>query len=225
MGKVIIPRVPSIGTVTGVSDSAARQILQPLVDAHNTRNGDTEARFVTALELSERLAATSQQTTAVTSSTGPLEDERIERIAGELSALQSTVARSNSTSTNDGYSVGSGSGNVPINDGALNSNLNADLIDGLHAGHETGNVPVSDAVLCTDLNADMLDGMHAGHATGEIPVSDAALCTDLNADLLDGMHASELVHVGAVVTATKTATGKFMEVTLDSEVFYIPLYQ
>ena len=225
MGKVIIPRVPSIGTVTGVSDSAARQILQPLVDAHNTRNGDTEARFVTALELSERLAATSQQTTAVTSSTGPLEDERIERIAGELSALQSTVARSNSTSTNDGYSVGSGSGNVPLNDGALNSNLNADLIDGLHAGHETGNVPVSDAVLCTDLNADMLDGMHAGHATGEIPVSDAALCTDLNADLLDGMHASELVHVGAVVTATKTATGKFMEVTLDSEVFYIPLYQ
>ena len=225
MGKVIIPRVPSIGTVTGVSDSAARQILQPLVDAHNTRNGDTEARFVTALELSERLAATSQQTTAVTSSTGPLEDERIERIAGELSALQSTVARSNSTSTNDGYSVGSGSGNVPLNDGALNSNLNADLIDGLHAGHETGNVPVSDAVLCTDLNADMLDGMHAGHATGEIPVSDATLCTDLNADLLDGMHASELVHVGAVVTATKTATGKFMEVTLDSEVFYIPLYQ
>ena len=197
MGKVIIPRVPSIGTVTGVSDSAARQILQPLVDAHNTRNGDTEARFVTALELSERLAATSQQTTAVTSSTGPLEDERIERIAGELSALQSTVARSNSTSTNDGYSVGSGSGNVPV----------------------------SDAVLCTDLNADMLDGMHAGHATGEIPVSDATLCTDLNADLLDGMHASELVHVGAVVTATKTATGKFMEVTLDSEVFYIPLYQ
>jgi hypothetical protein len=169
MGKVIIPRVPSIGTVTGVADSAARQILQPLVDAHNTRNGDTEARFVTALELSERLAATSQQTTAVTSSTGPLEDERIERIAGELSALQSTVARSNSTSTNDGYSVGSGSGNVPLNDGALNSNLNADM--------------------------------------------------------LDGMHASELVHVGAVVTATKTATGKFMEVTLDSEVFYIPLYQ
>ena len=225
MGKVIIPRVPSIGTVTGVSDSAARQILQPLVDAHNTRNGDTEARFVTALELSDRLAATSQQTTAVTSSTGPLEDERIERIAGELSALQSTVARSNSTSTNDGHSVGSGSGNVPLNDGALNSNLNADLIDGLHAGHETGNVPVSDAVLCTDLNADMLDGMHAGHATGEIPVSDATLCTDLNADLLDGMHASELVHVGAVVTATKTATGKFMEVTLDSEVFYIPLYQ
>ena len=197
MGKVIIPRVPSIGTVTGVSDSAARQILQPLVDAHNTRNGDTEARFVTALELSERLAATSQQTTAGTLSTGPLEDERIERIAGELSALQSTVARSNSTSTNDGYSVGSGSGNVPLNDGALNSNL----------------------------NADMLDGMHAGHATGEIPVSDATLCTDLNADLLDGMHASELVHVGAVVTATKTATGKFMEVTLGGEVFYIPLHQ
>ena len=225
MGKVIIPRVPSIGTVTGVADSAARQILQPLVDAHNTRNGDTEARFVTALELSERLAATSQQTTAVTSSTGPLEDERIERIAGELSALQSTVARSNSTSTNDGYSVGSGSGNVPLNDGALNSNLNADLIDGLHAGHETGNVPVSDAVLCTDLNADMLDGMHAGHATGEIPVSDATLCTDLNADLLDGMHASELVHVGAVVTARKWATGKFMEVTLGGEVFYIPLHQ
>ena len=196
MGKVIIPRVPSIGTVTGVSDSAARQILQPLVDAHNTRNGDTGARFVTAAELAERLSAVSQPA-STTTTTVASDDERIERLSGELAALQDTVARSNATSTNDGYSVGHGSGNVPINNGTLNNNLNADLLDGFHAGHDSG----------------------------DVPVSDSSLCTDLNADLLDGMHASELVHVGAVVTATKTATGKFMEVTLDSEVFYIPLYQ
>lgn len=196
MGKVIIPRVPSIGTVTGVSDSAARQILQPLVDAHNTRNGDTDSRFVTAAELAERLSTVSQPASATTTTVAS-DDERIERLSGELAALQDTVARSNATSTNDGYSVGHGSGNVPINNGTLNNNLNADLLDGFHAGHDSGDVPVSDSSLCTDLNADMLDGMHA----------------------------SELVHVGAVVTATKTATGKFMEFTLGGEVFYIPLYQ
>jgi hypothetical protein len=33
----------------------------------------------------------------------------------------------------DGYSTGSSSGYIPINNGSLNNNLNADLLDGLHA--------------------------------------------------------------------------------------------
>lgn len=193
---VIIPRVPAIGTVTGVADSAARQILQPLVDAHNTRNGDTEARFVTARELDARLAAVVQPVTTTTPGVAT-EDERIERLSGELAALQATVAGAVAHSTNDGHDVGSGTGQVPINDGALNNNL----------------------------NADMLDGHHSGHAVGDVPVSDGVVCEELNADMLDGHHASAFVRVGAVVETTKTLTGKFMELVIGDQTYYLPLYQ
>ena len=199
MGKVITPRVPAIGSVAGVVDPTARQILRALVDAHNTRNGDTESRFVTAKELTE-LATPAQQATqatqVVTPAAGP-EDERVERLAGELTALQSTVARSNTHSTNDGYDVGAGTGQVPLNNGALNANLNADL----------------------------LDGHHSGHAVGDVPVSDGVVCEELNADLLDGHHASAFVRVGAVVETTKTLTGKFMELVIGDQTYYLPLYQ
>ena len=121
----------------------------------------------------------------------------IERLAGELTALQSTVARSNAHSTNDGYDVGAGTGQVPLNNGALNANL----------------------------NADMLDGHHSGHAVGDVPVSDGVVCEELNADMLDGHHASAFVRVGAVVETTKTLTGKFMELVIGDQTYYLPLYQ
>ena len=168
MGKVITPRVPAIGSVAGVVDPTARQILRALVDAHNTRNGDAESRFVTAKDMAEMATPAQQATQVVTPATGS-EDERIERLAGELTALQSTVARSNTHSTNDGYDVGSGTGQVPLNNGALNANLNADL--------------------------------------------------------LDGHHASAFVRVGAAVETTKTLTGKFMELVIGDQTYYLPLYQ
>lgn len=168
MGKVITPRVPAIGSVSGVVDPAARQILRALVDAHNTRNGDTESRFVTAKDVTE-MATPAQQATLVAAPATSSEDERVDRLAGELTALQSTVARSNAHSTNDGYDVGAGTGQVPLNNGALNANLNADM--------------------------------------------------------LDGHHASAFVHVGAVVETTKTLTGKFMELVIDNQTYYLPLYQ
>ena len=196
MGKVITPRVPAIGSVSGVVDPAARQILRALVDAHNTRNGDTESRFVTAKDVTE-MATPAQQATLVAAPATSSEDERVDRLAGELTALQSTVARSNAHSTNDGYDVGAGTGQVPLNNGALNANLNADL----------------------------LDGYHSGHAVGDVPVSDGVACEELNADLLDGHHASAFVHVGAVVETTKTLTGKFMELVIDNQTYYLPLYQ
>ena len=37
---------------------------------------------------------------------------------------------------------------------------NADMVDGYDAGNAAGNVPVSNGVLNTNLNADMVDGMH-----------------------------------------------------------------
>jgi hypothetical protein len=39
-------------------------------------------------------------------------------------------------------------------------NPNADTLDGYHAGNGSGQIPISNGVLSTDLNADLLDGSH-----------------------------------------------------------------
>lgn len=90
----------------------------------------------------------------------------------------------------DGADAGNASGNVPLNNGTVNTNLNADMVDGKHAGNASGNVPVSNGTVNTDLNADMVDGKHAGNASGNVPVSNGTVNTDLNADQLDGQHGS-----------------------------------
>ena len=45
------------------------------------------------------------------------------------------------------------------NDGA-GSGLDADLLDGLTSGNGSGNVPISNGTVNTNLNADMVDGRH-----------------------------------------------------------------
>ena len=70
-----------------------------------------------------------------------------------------------------------------------------------------------------------IPGGSTGHAVGDVPVSDGVACEELNADLLDGRHASAFVHVGAVVETTKALTGKFMELVIDNQTYYLPLYQ
>jgi hypothetical protein len=46
------------------------------------------------------------------------------------------------------------------NDGS-GSGLDADLLDGKHAGNADGNIPINNGTLNTNLNADLLDGKHA----------------------------------------------------------------
>ena len=46
------------------------------------------------------------------------------------------------------------------NDGA-GSGLDADLLDGLQSGNASGNIPISNGTVNTNLNADLLDGQHA----------------------------------------------------------------
>lgn len=47
MAKQISSPVPAPAPVTGVQDPAVRRALQDLIDAHNTRNGQTKERFLT----------------------------------------------------------------------------------------------------------------------------------------------------------------------------------
>ena len=59
------------------------------------------------------------------------------------------------------------------------------------AGNNSGNIPLSNGTVNTNLNADMLDGYQSGNTTGHIPISNGTVNTNLNADMLDGHHASE----------------------------------
>jgi len=98
----------------------------------------------------------------------------------------------------DGYDASNSSGDIPISNGTLNTNLNADKLDGQDANYfadtTLSNVTAStvlDKVKSVDgsgsgLDADTLDSYQAGNAGGQIPISNGTKCTNLNADLLDG---------------------------------------
>lgn len=78
------------------------------------------------------------------------------------------------------------------NDGA-GSGLDADLLDGKQSGNADGNIPINNGTMNTNLNADMVDGKHVGNGSGQVPVSNGTVNTNLNADLLDGYHAASFV--------------------------------
>lgn len=78
------------------------------------------------------------------------------------------------------------------NDGS-GSGLDADLLDGMQSGNADGNIPINNGTVNTNLNADMVDGKHVGNASGNVPVSNGVVNTGLNADMLDGFHATSFV--------------------------------
>lgn len=86
---------------------------------------------------------------------------------------------------------GNANGRVPVNNGSVNNNLNADMLDSLHAGNSANQIPISNSSHCTNLNADRVDGRHAGNSGGNIPVSNGSVNSNLNADRVDGRHASD----------------------------------
>lgn len=55
-----------------------------------------------------------------------------------------------------GKTVGNASGNVPLSNGTVNTNLNADMVDGFHVGSGANQIPTRDAA--GKLNADLVQG-------------------------------------------------------------------
>lgn len=51
MAKQVSAPVSGVAPATGVQDPAARRVLQDLITAHNTRNGQTEQRFLTEADI------------------------------------------------------------------------------------------------------------------------------------------------------------------------------
>jgi hypothetical protein len=77
------------------------------------------------------------------------------------------------------------------------SGLDADLLDGKTSGHSTGQIPISDGTLNTNLNAAQTGGHSATHAAGGLAINDGTLNVTLNADLLDGIDSTGFVQPGA----------------------------
>jgi len=117
-----------------------------------------------------------------------------------------------------GYTPGNGSGALPLSNGTVNTNLNADLLDGQHASYfaDTGlsNVLASavlTAVKTVDgagsgLDADLLDGFQSGNSSGQIPISNGTVNTNLNADKLDGYSEASFAKLADAETVTSAWT-------------------
>lgn len=74
------------------------------------------------------------------------------------------------------------------------SGLNADLLDNYHAGNASGQVPVSNGTVCTNLNADMVDGLHSSSfltssggtiSSGSLTISGTARFNNNNIEYAD----------------------------------------
>lgn len=51
--------------------------------------------------------------------------------------------------------------------------LDSDKVDGYNAGNSSGQVPISNGTVCTNLNSDMVDGYHANDTSSNIPIYNA----------------------------------------------------
>lgn len=113
---------------------------------------------------------------------------------------------------------GNSSGDIALNNGTVNTNLNADLLDGQHASYfadtTLSNVTASTIIAAvktvdgagSGLDADLLDGNHSGNSSGQIPISNGTKCTNLNADLLDGYTIASI----CVIDDDETISGEWI---------------
>jgi hypothetical protein len=90
---------------------------------------------------------------------------------------------------------------------------NAALLGGNQAGNASGNVPLNNGTVNTNLNADLLDGQHAGNASGSVPLNNGTVNTNLNADLLDGLHASAFAQALKNVIVVAKSGGNYTTIT------------
>lgn len=120
------------------------------------------------------------------------------------------------------YSISNASGEVPVSNATVCTNLNADMLDGLHAGDFSQSAHNHDGdyiSLITSPVAGNLPLMTAGgelttssylvgHATNNVPTNagSGTLNTDLNADYLDGYHANAFVLINGDQTINNTKT-------------------
>jgi hypothetical protein len=90
---------------------------------------------------------------------------------------------------------GNASGNIPVSNGTLSTNLysaranvadTSNLLGGVAPGNSTGQIPVSNGILNVNLNAQFLSGLAVGNGLGNIPVSNNIVNTGLNAQFLAG---------------------------------------
>ena len=92
---------------------------------------------------------------------------------------------------------------------ALASTANADTLDTYHAGNGTGAIPISNGTVNTNLNADMLDGLHSTSflkldgtqaMTGSLNLGANNITTSSDLSILNGANAQRVLTGGVLVS-------------------------
>lgn len=112
--------------------------------------------------------------------------------------VDTSTNQAGNADTVDNYHAGNDSGQVPVSNGTVNTNLNADLLDGNDATDfaSSGHTHPGGDITSQVGDADTVDGNHAGNSTGNVPLNNGTVNTDLNADQLDGNDASAFASTG-----------------------------
>jgi N-acetylneuraminic acid mutarotase len=133
-------------------------------------------------------------------------DRRVASVPYALIAEEAVNA-----STLRGYAPGNISGRIPINNGTLNTDLNADKVDGQHGAFYRNASNIDAGTLSTDhfsAHADLSKEAYLGNAAGDLAQNNGVLQQTLNADAVDGQHALDLVlPSGALVLGTPYYAG------------------
>lgn len=106
-----------------------------------------------------------------------------------------------------GRSVGNAANNVPLSNGTMNTNLNAEMLAGRRAGTINGDIPISNGTICANLNADLLDGYHASSFVRTIQGVAPDASGNVSVDL-----ASRLALTGGTMSGGITTTANSMMV-------------
>lgn len=84
---------------------------------------------------------------------------------------------------------------MPVNNGILNENLNAQYLNGKALGNGSNNVPISNGNVCVNLNAQKLNGYTVGNGSGQIPLANGYVCAGLNAQMVGGISAEQIMKI------------------------------
>jgi N-acetylneuraminic acid mutarotase len=118
------------------------------------------------------------------------------------------------------YQVGNSSGRIPINNGTLNADLNADQLDGRHSDffHNASNIDLG--TLSThrfSAHADLFAEGYLDDASGDLAQNNGVVQPGLNADLLDGEHGDHYENASNIAAGTLSTSRFSSQADLSAE--------
>ena len=160
--------------------------------------------------------------------TKPLDDGYLAEAPAELRELHRALKEDKIVNAGmlNGYTQGNGSGKIPLNNGTLNTNLNADLLDG-HDGayfsastHTHSGATTSAAGFMTTTQVTKLNGIATGAEVNQNAFSNVAVGS--NTIQADGKTDTLTLAAGNAITLTADTTNDKVTIAVTSST-YLPL--